>query len=73
MPDKTTHQIVLEVQKDVGEVKQALKGYNGQIGLCKQIENNTKQIAKLWIVIVAITVSLGGGIWGIVQLIMQGI
>ena len=58
--------------QDVAEVKQALKGYNGQIGLCKQVGNNSKQITKLWIMIVAILVSLGGGVWGVVQIVMGG-
>ena len=70
MTDKTTKKLVEEVKDDVIEIKQALKGYNGQVGLCKQVENNSKQIFKLWIAIVALAVSVGGGIWGIVQAIL---
>ena len=55
---------------DIKEIKTALKGYNGQIGLCQQVEKNTKAINKIWICIAVIASSIGGGIYGIVKVLM---
>jgi len=54
--------------EDVREVKTALKGYNGQIGLCKQVENNARAINKIWITLAVIIASCGGGTYGLIQL-----
>jgi len=61
-----------KIHDDVLEVKQALKGYNGQIGLCKQVERNSKQITRIWITITALAVSIGGGIWGVIEIALKG-
>lgn len=58
------------VAKDVGDIKIALRGYNGQNGLVKRVENNTKQINKLWITIAIIAASAGGGGAAIIKAIL---
>ncbi len=55
--------------EDVREIKTALKGYDGQVGLCRQVENNAKAINKIWIVVVFIFASIGGSTYGIVRLL----
>lgn len=64
------HGKVTNTEAKVAAVEQALVGYNGQIGLCKQVENNTKQIARLWIVVSIILASTGGSAYGIIRLLM---
>ena len=56
-----------QMAKDITEIKTTLKGYNGSQGLCDKVEANTKAINRLWLVITAMAVSLGGGIYGLVQ------
>lgn len=55
------------IQKSVTEISQALKGYNGSEGLCDKVEAHGRAINKLWLAVTVIAVSLGGGLWGIVQ------
>lgn len=52
----------------VTEIKTVLKGYNGKQGLCKQVENNSKSINKIW-VIFAFIFGVGGLGIGITELI----
>lgn len=61
---------IAEVKVDVAEIKVALKGYNGQIGLCQQVEKTSVYIKRLTIAVVLIASSLGGGVWGVVQLLL---
>jgi len=56
-----------QMAKDIIEIKVTLKGYNGSEGLCDKVEANTKAINRLWLAITVIAVSLGGGIYGVVQ------
>ena len=60
-----------KVIKELTEIKQVLKGYNGNTGLCKQVECNTKMINKIWIAIAIIAASTGGGAYGIIQFILR--
>ena len=62
---------VKQLVADMSEVTTALKGYNGQVGLCRQVEKNTKAITKLVIVIVIIAVSIGGGTYGLIDLLLR--
>ena len=61
---------ITEVRKDVAEIKVALKGYNGQTGLCQQVEKASANIKRLTIAVVIIASSLGGGVWGVTQLLL---
>ena len=65
MPEKTDHDRLVEVHA-------ALLGVNGQGGLNRQVEKNTKAIFKLWCAIIAIGVSIGGGVFGIVKVFLVG-
>ena len=56
-----------KMANDILEIKVTLKGYNGSEGLCDKVEAHTKAINRLWLAITVIAVSLGGGIYGIVQ------
>ena len=66
MPEKTDHDRLVEVHA-------ALLGVNGQGGLNRQVEKNTKNIFKLWCAIIAIAVSIGGGVFGIIKTILGGL
>lgn len=56
-----------QMAKDITEIKVTLKGYNGSEGLCDTVASNSKAIARLWLAVTVIAVSLGGGIYGVVQ------
>jgi len=60
-----------KIEKMAGSVKaieQELKGYDGNPGLCKKVDNNTKAINKLWIVIAFVIGATGISI-GILQVL----
>jgi len=59
-----------QMAKDINEIKVTLKGYNGADGLCDKVEAHTQAINRLWLAITVIAVSLGGGLYGIVQAFM---
>ncbi len=63
MTDKTDHDLLTEIHTVV-------LGTNGHPGLCKQVERNTKSINKLWIAISLIASSIGGGVYGVIQLLI---
>ena len=65
-PDEKLDKLI----KDVTEIRVVLKGYNGREGLCEQVENQGRHIHKLWLVIIAMAASGGGGAYGIVRLIL---
>ncbi len=67
-----THRDGEETRKDVAALMQAVKGYNGRGGLCQQVENHTKQIARLWIVVTVILCTTGGSAYGIIRLLVGG-
>ena len=62
MVTKTDHDRIIEIHA-------VLLGTNGSPGLCRQVERNTKAIAKLWIAITALGVSIGGGAYGVITVI----
>ena len=77
MNDTERDNVLLELQKNsqksnitLSEVVQVLKGYNGDEGLCEKVENHTRAINKLWIAITVMSVSIGGGTYGIIRAIM---
>ena len=65
MVGKTDHDLITEIHT-------VLLGTNGHNGVAKQVERNTKAITKLWICIGIIMSSVGGGIYGIIE-ILKGI
>jgi len=62
MTEKTDHDRLTEIHA-------VLLGVNGNPGLCKIVDRNTKMINKLWIAIVIIATSIGGGVYGIIELL----
>ena len=50
------------------QIHAVLLGVDGNTGLCKLVERNTKAIQKLWIAVIIIASSVGGGIYGIIEL-----
>jgi len=52
----------------ITEIHAVLLGVNGNMGLCKLVERNTKSIQKLWAAIIIIATSVGGGVYGIIEL-----
>ena len=61
-------QLIQETHDKVNGIELVLKGYNGKQGLCWQVDNNTKAINKLWIVLAFL--GGGGGIsFGLIKLI----
>jgi len=65
MNEKTDHDLLLEVHG-------TLLGTNGQGGLCRQVDKNTKAISKLIIAVIVIGLTVGGGAWGIVSKLLGG-
>ena len=62
MIEKTDHDRITEIHA-------VLLGVNGNPGLCKLVERNTKAIQKLWAAIIVIATSIGGGVYGIIELL----
>ena len=62
MPDKNDHDLITEIHT-------VLLGTNGHPGIAKQVERNSRAINKLWIAIVLIASSVGGGVYGIIELL----
>lgn len=52
------------------QIKTVLKGYNGE-GLVEKVNNNGKAINKLWIIVAILSVSIGGGVYGILQNLLR--
>ena len=65
MVDKNDHDLITEIHT-------VLLGTNGHPGIAKQVERNTKAIIKIWLAITIIASSIGGGIYGIIE-ILKGI
>jgi len=59
-PPKYLVEHLEQVKQDLDEIKTVLKGYNGNVGLCKQVENHTKSLNKIWIVLAIIAASTSG-------------
>jgi len=62
MQEKTDHDKITEIHA-------VLLGVNGNPGLCKIVDRNTKAIQKLWVVVIIIATSMGGGAYGIIELL----
>jgi len=65
MPEKTDHDLLTEMHT-------VLLGTNGHPGVAKQVERNSKAITKIWISIAIIASSIGGGVYGVIE-ILKGI
>ena len=65
--EETDRQLLEECAKSAREVSQLMKGYNGQDGLIKQVQNNSKAIIKIWITLAVLIASTGGGAFAILQ------
>lgn len=63
MPEKSDHDMLIEIHS-------VLLGANGQGGLSRQVEINTKAIFKLWCAFIALATSIGGGIFGIIKAVL---
>jgi hypothetical protein len=63
MTEKTDHDKLTEIHA-------VLLGVNGNPGLCESVARNTKSINKLWIAVVVIAVSVGGGTYGLIQALL---
>jgi hypothetical protein len=66
--------ILKELRDDIKEVKESqievntvLKGYNGKLGLCEQVEKNTKGIVRLTIACIVIASAAGGGTFAAIK------
>ena len=63
MPEeKTDHDKITEMHA-------VLLGTNGHKGVAEQVCRNSKAIAKLWIAVAILASSVGGGIYGIIELL----
>jgi hypothetical protein len=62
MPDMNDHDRIVQMHA-------VLLGTDGSPGLCKMVERNTKAITKIWVAIAVIASSIGGGIYGIIELL----
>jgi len=65
MPEKTDHDLLTEMHT-------VLLGTNGHPGVAKQVERNSKAITEIWISIAIIASSIGGGVYGVIE-ILKGI
>jgi len=63
MLEKTDHDRIIEMHA-------ALLGTNGQGGLFRQVEKNTKAIFRIWLAVIVILLSIGGGTFGIVKAVI---
>ena len=64
MPERNDHDLITEMHA-------VMLGTNGHLGLCKQVEYNTRAISRLWIVISVLGASIGGGVYGVLQALLQ--
>lgn len=63
MPEeKTDHDRIIEIHA-------VLLGVDGHKGIAEQVYRNTKSITKLWIALIVLASSIGGGVYGIVELL----
>ena len=53
----------------ITEIHAVLLGADGHPGIAKQVERNTRAITKIWIAVTIIASSVGGGIYGIIELL----
>jgi hypothetical protein len=50
------------------QIHAVLLGVNGNPGLCKLVDRNTRMINKLWVTVIILATSVGGGVYGIIEL-----
>ena len=50
------------------QIHAVLIGVNGNPGLVKLVDRNARAIQKLWIAVIVIATSVGGGVYGIIEL-----
>ena len=62
MQEKTDHDKLTQIHA-------VLLGVDGNPGLCKLVDRNTKMINKLWVAVIVIATSIGGGVYGIIELL----
>jgi hypothetical protein len=62
--NKSDHDLLIEMHA-------ALMGTNGQGGLGRQVEKNTRSLFRLWIAVTVLAVSAGGGAYGLIELISK--
>ena len=53
----------------ITEIHAVLLGVNGNPGLCKLVEKNTRSLHKLWVIVLVLATSTGGGVYGIINLL----
>jgi len=54
----------------ITEIHAVLLGTNGSPGLCKTVERNAKAITKIWVAVAVLASSVGGGVYGVIQLLL---
>jgi len=64
---------IAETKEDVAYIKIALKGYDGQEGLCKKVDRNSRSINKIYISLAVLAATTGGGAYGIIHAILSNI
>ena len=62
MTEKTDHDKLTEIHA-------VIIGVNGNPGLVKLVDRNTRAIQKLWVAVIIIATSMGGGVYGIIELL----
>ena len=68
---KSDREIIEEIHGDVADIKQVLKGYDGQNGLVRQVSRNTREISKLWIAVAVLIATVGSSGYGIIKLLVR--
>uniref|UniRef100_A0A6M3L1I1 Uncharacterized protein n=1 Tax=viral metagenome TaxID=1070528 RepID=A0A6M3L1I1_9ZZZZ len=62
MTEKTDHDKITEIHA-------VLLGVNGNPGIAQQVARNSKSINRLWIAVIVLGSSVGGGVYGIINLL----
>lgn len=62
MTEKTDHDKITEIHA-------VLLGVNGNPGIAHQVARNSKAINILWIAVIVLGSSVGGGVYGIINLL----
>jgi len=53
----------------ITEIHAVLLGTNGNPGVAQQVAKNSRAINKLWIAVVIVASSVGGGVYGVIELL----
>ena len=59
---KTDHDLIVSMHT-------ALCGVDGQDGLVKKVNGLSKSVFRLWLIVIGIIASMGGGAFGILKII----